>query len=230
MKIEEKKQAEIKRMLGAKAAMFVQDGMCVGLGTGSTATYFIESLIERVRVGLSISAVASSNASLKQAQKGGIPTSDFSQITSIDLTVDGADEVDPQKRLIKGKGGALTREKIVAAASKRTLIIVDASKMVQTLGRVGLPIEILPFGYRFTLQHLQKAGYEGTLRLQGTTPYVTDNGNYIYDIHTPQCFNNPEASHHSIIEIPGVIETGFFFNLASSILIGYPNGVIELKE
>lgn len=232
MALDIKTQDQIKQALGEKAASLVLDGMLVGLGTGSTAAYFIKSLIKRVRAGLKITCVSSSNASSKLAHDGGIEVLDMSEVDSIDLVVDGADEVDPQKRLIKGKGGALLREKILAAASKQMVVIVDESKLVEELGRSGLPVEILPFGARATIAHLDKLGLKGKLRASSNTKdafYITDNGNYIFDVTYPTLFSEPEKTHAAIIQIPGVIETGFFFNLASRLLIGYVNGNIELK-
>ncbi len=229
MKLDMTKQEEIKRSLGEKAATFVESGMLVGLGSGTTATHFIDSLIKRYQEGLKITAVSSSISSLERARSGKIPVVDMKEVSEIDLTVDGADEVDSKNRMIKGGGGALTREKIIASSSKKMIVIIDESKLVKVLGCFGLPLEILPFGYLATIQKIQKLGYTGNLRKKENAPYITDNGNYIFDIHVPDAFPHPEKDHQQIINIPGVIETGFFFNLPSAILVGYLNGKIAFR-
>lgn len=230
MKLDVTKQEEIKRELGKQAADLVEEGMLVGLGTGTTATCFIESLIKRVQEGLKITAVSSSESSLQLAALGGIPVIDMKQVTEIDITIDSADEIDPKNRLIKGGGGALTREKIVASSSKKVVIIADESKLVKVLGHFGLPVEILPFGFLATIQKLQTFGYAGNIRKKkDNSLYLTDNGNYIFDVHIPDEFPNPENDHQQIVNIPGVVETGFFFNLASNVLVGYSNGKIAFR-
>lgn len=231
MKLNPDAQDELKKAVGLKAATLVEEGMLVGLGTGSTASYFIESLIERCKNGLKITAVSSSVRSLNMAKGGGIPILSMDDVISIDLTIDGADEVDPKKRLIKGGGGALLREKIIASTSKQMVVIVDESKLVQTLGQFGLPIEIIPFGYKATIAKINLKGYEGTLRLKNEgSPYQTDNGNFIYDIHHPSSFPNPEEDHDRIINLPGVVETGFFFNLPLRVLVGQSDGNVNFVE
>jgi ribose 5-phosphate isomerase A len=230
MHLSEKEQTEIKRRLGKEAASYVEEGMLVGLGTGSTAACFIHYLSLRCQSGLKITAVSSSEKSLELARAGGIPTIDMTDVTSIDLTIDGADEVDPRLRLIKGGGGAHVREKILASTSKKMLVIIDESKLVSTLGKCGLPIEILPFGYHATIAKLHRYGFDGKLRMtKEGSPYKTDNGNYIFDIRSPDLFPHPEEVHDLIIQTPGVLDTGFFFNLASSLLIGYADGSCELR-
>lgn len=215
-------QKAIKRSLGKQSADLVEEGMLVGLGSGSTASCFIESLIVRCREGLKITAVASSKHSMELAQAGGIHVLDMDLVTQIDLTVDGADEVDKKNRLIKGGGGAHTREKILASTSRKVIIIVDESKMVDVLGRCGVPIEILPFGFNATIDKVQKLGMHGTLRKNHNGSfYITDNGNYLFDIQQPKLFPHPENIHEALINIPGVVETGFFFNLPIELLVGY---------
>lgn len=221
------KQNEIKRLLGEKAAECVQEGMLIGLGTGSTAAYFISSLILRCKHGLHIRAVSSSERSLEQAKEGNIPLANLEEMTEIDLTIDGADEVDPYWRMIKGKGGALVREKILASSSKKMIIIIDESKLVAQLGKSHLPVEILPFAINSTLNRLSKAGYKGKLRQNQNKLYISDNGNYIFDIESPHQFSDPEKDHQKIINIPGVVDTGFFFDLATNVLVGYGDGRIE---
>lgn len=217
----------IKKNIGIAAANLVQNGMTVGLGTGSTAHCFIESLIERCKLGLKIQAVASSQASLSQAKQGGIPVIDINKITSIDMTIDGADEIDPLKQMIKGAGGALLREKILATMSHEMVVIIDESKLVSKLGKRSLPVEILPFACLATIHRLEKMGYKGAWRKdENGSFFITDNGNYIFDIQFDTLRDHPKQDHEAIIQLPGVIETGFFFNLAGRVIIGFADGQI----
>lgn len=228
MKMDEKRQEEIKKKLGAHAATLIQDGMLVGLGSGSTASFFIESLILRCRQGLKIKTVSSSLKSLEMAKKGGIPCMEMDQVTEIDLTVDGADEIDPKWRMIKGGGGAHVREKILASTSKEMLVLVDESKLVKQLGKCGLPLEIIPFGFQATIRKLEKKGFTGNVRKDKTGAiHVTDNGNYLFDIHSPPLFDAPEQANEIIKKIPGVVDTGFFFNMATSVLVGFGDLTIK---
>lgn len=205
--------------------------MIVGLGTGTTARYFIEKLVERHKKGLRIQVVASSEGSLEQARQGGLPILDLEKIDHIDITVDGADEIDPQKRMIKGGGGALLREKILAASSKEMVVVIGRNKWVDALGKFPLPVEIAPFANHLTIKKIENAGFHGTLRLtkEGKL-YWTDNGNLIYDIQLSYPCSKPEAVDATLRGIPGVITTGFFFNLAGRVIIGLPNGQVEIKN
>lgn len=218
----------IKKRVGTFAAELIEEGSLVGLGTGSTAYFFIERLAERCHSGLHIQAVASSHASYELAQKKGIPLADIDTLTHIDITVDGADAVDPQKRLIKGGGGALLREKIIATMSKEVIIIVDDSKLLKTLGSHPLPVEIVPFATQATKHQIEALGFTGTYRktLDGS-PFITDNHNLIFDITSP--LSSPELVHTALMQLPGVVETGLFFNLATQILIGHADGTIERR-
>lgn len=219
-----------KRAAGEAAAKFIEEGMLVGLGTGSTAAFFIEALGKRCQEGLKITAVATSQQSAIQAQHLGIPVIDSSKITSIDITVDGADEIDPQKNMIKGGGGALLREKLLAAASKEMVVIVDETKLVDHLGTHPLPVEIISFAYRTTLLRLEKAGYKGVLRLnRDQSIFLTDNGNYIFDIQYNNHILDPQKEEERLKEITGVVETGLFFGLAKRVLIGYEDGFVKIK-
>lgn len=219
-----------KKAAGKAAADFIQNGMLIGLGTGSTASCFIDCLIDRCRKGLQVTAVTTSERSQKQALQGGIKLIDINSITTLDITVDGADEIDQQKRMIKGGGGALLREKIVACMSKEMIVIVDSNKVVDFLGRFYLPVEICPFAFKSTLYHLEQLNYQGILRITSANElYRTDNGNYIYDVHLSYPCLNPERDHDRIRSIPGVIETGFFFKLAGRVIVGFEDGHTEIK-
>lgn len=222
---------EIKKNVGYKAAELIENNMLVGLGTGSTTFYFIERLIQLFQQGLKVEVVASSKKSFVQAKQGGLPLLDIDTLSSLDLTVDGADQIDSQKRMIKGAGGAHVREKIMASMSQEMLVIVDESKIVKDLGRIKLPVEVLPFALTATIHHIAQAGYKGALR---TTPdqslYITDNQNYLFDIYFPCTISFPEQEHQKLIQIPGVLDTGFFFNLAKRVLIGFFDGQIVTRQ
>lgn len=212
------------------AADLIQDGMLVGLGTGSTANFFIDSLIQRVQNGLKIMAVATSFRSLQRAQKGGIPILEIETLSEIDIAVDGADEIDYQKQMIKGGGGALLREKIVASMSKERVVIVDSSKLVDHLGRFPLPVELIPFAWRATVKKIEDAGYRGDLRKNKEgNPFVTDNGNWIYDIALSYPCLNPEKEDQILKNIPGILETGFFLRLAGPVVVGFPDEKVEIR-
>ena len=219
----------IKKAVGYKAAELIESGMRVGLGTGSTAFFFIERLIERCKKGLKIHAVASSVHSLEQAREGKIPLLDIDKVTSLDVTVDGADEIDPQKRMIKGGGGAHVREKIIASMSHEMIVIVDESKLVPQLGVCKLPVEVLPFAHLATLHKIEKAGYKGTFRKKGNSFFITDNGNFLIDIHFDKPRARPEEDHETLIHIPGIVDTGFFFHLAGRVIVGFPDGQVVIK-
>lgn len=222
---------EQKRLVGYAAAERIQSGSIVGIGTGSTVHFFIERLIKRVAEGLSIHAVSSSLDSMKKAQDGGIPILDIETVDEITTTVDGADEIDPEWNMIKGGGGALFREKLLAVHSKEMFVIVDASKRVSQLGKHPLPLEILPFFHTATIHTLHGMGYDGTLRKDpsGKT-YVTDNGNYIYDIRNKTPITTPIQEHERLITIPGVLETGLFFHVAKALFYPDSQGNVVVEE
>ena len=220
-----------KRAAGEKAAALIQNGQIVGLGTGSTAAYFIESLIERVKQGLQITAVSSSRASAEQARRGGIVVLDINEVPHIDITVDGADEIDPQKRMIKGGGGAHVREKILASASDELVIIVDQTKVVPALGRAKLPVEVLFYGSPSTRRKLEKLGYLGHWRMnKDKSLFITENGNLIFDIAFESLPIDPELDHEKILHVPGVVDTGFFFGYAGRVIIGSSDGSTQMIE
>ncbi|MDF2577775.1 MAG: Ribose-5-phosphate isomerase [Chlamydiales bacterium] len=226
------KMQSVKQKLGFEAAKLIENGMVVGLGTGSTAKFFIEALCQRIREeGLKFTAVATSEAAFQQAVKAGLQVlSSDAFFDVIDLTVDGADEIDPNKRLIKGKGGALLREKIVATASKEMIVIADETKLVPQLGQDILPIEVLPFGFGSTLQQIENMGIQARLRttVNGST-FITDGGHWIYDLKCqPELYHNPQGLHHALINLPGVIETGLFIDIAGRMIIGHADGRLEV--
>lgn len=217
-------QDRAKHTAAERAVDSVQTGMIVGLGTGSTARYAIELLGERVRQGLDIRGVPTSVQTQRLAESVGIPI--LEEFDAVDLTIDGADEADRSGNLIKGGGGALTREKIVAAASAEVLIIVDPSKPVETLGSCPLPVEVLPFGWRFVQRRLRDFGCEPVLRTVNGKPFVSDNQNYILDC-TFGAIDEPQALSARLDAIPGVIQHGLFVGLATRIIIGHEDGTAE---
>lgn len=222
-------QDKAKESAALKALEYVEEGMTLGLGTGSTAAYFIKHLIQKCQKGLNIKAVATSLASEKMARDGGIPMTDINSITHLDLVVDGADQIDPNLRLIKGAGGALMREKIVATMSKKMLVIADESKLVEELGLCPLPLEVLPFGTEAIRKQIADLGFAGAWRKKADgSYYLTDNHNRIFDVSLPSQLGNPEIVHEQLRSVPGVLETGFFFNLATTIVIGKKDGTVDI--
>lgn len=224
---------ELKRQAAAKALEQVQDGMKLGLGTGSTAKHFVDLLGERVKSGLKVIGVPTSEATRIQAEACGVPLTTLDAIDHLDLTVDGADEADPDLNLIKGGGGALLREKIVAAASARMIVIADETKVVETLGAFKLPIEVNPFGLVSTRIAIEKAaarlGLSGplTLRASGDGTFTTDGGHYILDASFGR-IPDADALASSLNDIPGVVEHGLFINMASLAIIAGPAGARTL--
>jgi ribose 5-phosphate isomerase A len=215
-----------KRAAAARALDFVHSGMRLGLGTGSTAHHFVALLGERVKAGLAVVAVPTSEATRAQAERLGIALTTLDQTPELDLTVDGADEIAPDLTLIKGGGGALLREKIVAAASAKMVVIADESKWVVTLGRFPLPIEIAPFGATATLRAVEKA-CQGPAALRETTnghPFVTDGGHWVLDARL-QRITDPQALAARLSAVPGVMEHGLFIGLAWTAIVAGPDGV-----
>lgn len=217
----------MKRLAAEAAVDYVKDGMKVGLGTGSTAYFAINKLGERVKEGLQITAVATSVASEQQARELGIPLVPFAQVDRLDLTIDGADELDGSLRLIKGGGGALLREKIVAMGSDRMIVVADESKAVRTLGKFPLPVEIVPFAWEWTLKDILKLGCEAELRREGSELYKTDNGNYIADCRFG-AIEDPAAVAAALQGLPGVVEHGLFIGIADMAIVGKSDGTIDI--
>ena len=222
---------ELKRQAAARALEHVRDGMKLGLGTGSTAKHFVELLGERVRSGLNVVGVPTSEATRADAERCGVALASLDEIDRLDLTVDGADEIDPNLNLIKGGGGALLREKIVAAASDRMIVIADDSKWVATLGRFPLPIEVIPFGLGATQRAVERAfadcGVSGQLAVRKGRDghvFVTDGGHWIVDAHLGRIPDAPRLAQ-SLAAIPGVVEHGLFIGLASTAMLAGANGI-----
>ncbi|TVX92648.1 ribose-5-phosphate isomerase RpiA [Paenibacillus agilis] len=220
---------DAKRIAAERAVDYIQDGMIVGLGTGSTAYWAIQKLGLKVQGGLQIKAIATSVQSEELARNLGIPLVSFAEMNEIDMTIDGADEVDQELNLIKGGGGALLREKIVAAASKQFIVIVDESKLVKRLGTFPLPVEIVPFGHEVTIKKLYDLGYEPRLRKIDNETFVTDNGNYIVDGHFGD-IEAPQELHNKLNLIPGVVDNGLFVNMTRRVVVGYQDGEISELE
>lgn len=217
---------DAKTAAGREAARLVRDGMTIGLGSGSTAEKAIEALGERVAQGLRIRGVSSSARSEELARGLGIEVVTFSEVSSLDVTIDGADEIDSEFRLIKGGGGALVREKLVAAASREMIVVADASKLVRMLGRFPLPVAIIPFAWETTLERLDRLAPCARLRQRDGRPYVTDDGLYIVDLDC-ESIEDPEAVDAALQSLPGVVETGLFLNIATQVVIGHDNGHTE---
>lgn len=228
--------ADAQKRAAAEAALdLIEPGMKLGLGTGSTAKHFVDLLGEKVKDGFDVVCVPTSQATHDQAEALGIPLATLDQEPSLDLVVDGADEIDDELRLIKGGGGALLREKIVAAASGGMVVIADESKLVETLGKFPLPVEVVPFGLTATM-HLvellaEDAGCTGEIKVRKNsdgTPFETDGGHYILDC----AFGNipePDELDQMLRFTPGVVETGLFVGVADIAIIGGPEGVVLLE-
>jgi len=228
---------EVRKEAAARAALaLVESGMRLGLGTGSTASAFVVALAERVREGLDVVGVPTSEATRSLAERAGIPLSTLEETPELDLTVDGADEIDRQLRLVKGGGGALLREKIVAAASKRMVVIADGSKLVERLGRFPLPVEVSPFGHGSTrdaiVRLFEDLGQRGPIMLRSDgagAPFRTDNGNLVYDCHLAE-IASPERTAERLDAVPGVMGHGLFIGLCSRALIADADGVKTLER
>jgi ribose 5-phosphate isomerase A len=225
-----------KRAAAARAVEFVRPGMRLGLGTGSTAKHFVELIGERVRAGLDIVAVPTSQATRADAERCGIVLTTLDETPELDLTVDGADEIAPDLSLIKGGGGALLREKIVAAASARMIVIADKSKWVTALGRFPLPIEVAPFGLGATRRAVEKviAAIQGpgSLSLRQDKDghaFVTDGGHWIIDAPLGR-IDDPKAIADALSDIPGVMEHGLFIGLAQTAILAGPDGVTVVER
>jgi len=226
---------QLKKAAAAKAVEFVEDGMKLGIGTGSTANEFIRLLALRVKEGLKVTGVATSERSEQLCRELGIPVASLDEMPSLDLDIDGADEIGPKMALVKGGGGALLREKIVAFASVRMLVIADQSKLVETLGAFPLPIEVNPFGLEATklaiVDVAKSLGLSGniSLRVKNNKTFVTDGGHFILDASFSR-ISDPESLSNALFSIPGVVEHGLFLNLANKSVVAMANGEIKVLE
>jgi ribose 5-phosphate isomerase A len=215
----------------ARASLkFVQDGQVVGLGTGSTAAHFIQLLGEKVKNGLRIRGIPTSVRSRELAQSLGIPLTTLDECQDIAVTVDGADEVDPQLRLIKGGGGALLREKIVASATKQLVIVADATKQVERLGKFPLPVEVIRFAQALVTKRIAALGADVRLRTNPDgQPFVTDEHNHILDCRFGE-IRDPDELSHQLSDMPGVVEHGLFIGMASVVLFARGSEIVELRR
>lgn len=222
---------DLKQLVGKEAVGFVKPGMKLGIGTGSTAEAFVRELAKACDQGLNIIGVPTSVRTADLCKKLGVPLTTLDEIPKLDLTIDGADEIDPELNLIKGGGGALLREKIVAAASDEMLVIVDQSKLVETLGAYPLPIEVNQFGLRATTEMIKaicsRISPDGTIRLrmaEDDKPFITDGGHYIIDASFGRIVD-PKALSVELNAIPGVVEHGLFTGLASKAIVAETTGI-----
>lgn len=224
-------EADPKQVAGEHAATLVKDGSVVGLGTGSTAIFAVRALGRRLKEeGLEIWGIPTSNRTEQEARAVGISITTLEAHPHVDITIDGADEVDPRLTLIKGRGGALLREKIVAQASRREVIICDASKVVAKLGvKTPLPVEVLRFGWMTTRSHLERLKSKARLRETDGSPFVSDNGNYIIDCQF-RGIGDPEQLEEDINTIAGVVENGLFVGLAHLVVVGQKDGTVKLMR
>lgn len=223
MTLSEKAAAQ-KKAAGEKAVEYIKDGMIVGLGTGSTVYYTIRKVAGLLSEGLKIQAVPTSKKTERLAGEGGIPCLSMEAADRIDLDIDGVDEIDGDFNAVKGGGGALFREKIVADMAETVIWVLDESKLVDRIGAFPLPLEVLPFGYRHTISRLKEVSAAQTLRMQDGKPFVTDNGNYIVDVLIKKTTDRRELNG-ILKSIPGVIETGLFLNMCRRIIVGTDAGV-----
>ena len=220
-----------KEVAGRRAAEFVGDGTVVGLGTGSTAEFAIRAIGARVADGLSIKAIPTSEASAALARELDIELTTLADHPAVDLTIDGADEVDPALDLVKGLGGALLREKIVAAATARQSIIGDPTKLVERRGtQAPLPVEVVPFATAPVARALAERNSEPTLRMQGGAPFVTDNGNHIIDARFPRGIDDARGTDTWLNTLPGVVENGLFVAMTHLVVVGEDDGSSRLIE
>lgn len=215
---------EAKRLAAERALDFVPDGAVLGLGSGSTAALVVHGLVERIAAGLRVLGVPTSRATEALARSLGIPLASLDDFPQLDVAIDGADEIDPQGQLVKGRGGALWREKIVATSSARFVVVADESKLVRHLGeRVPLPVEIAAFGAPATLRHIERLGCRVELRRRDGQVFVSDAGNFIADC-AGLPLENPHRVDAALRQVPGVVETGLFLDLAPILVIGSPDG------
>ena len=219
----------LKEVVGKEAVKYVEDGMIVGLGTGSTVFYFVHALADRVKEGLNIQMVSTSIQTVELAKSLGLNIKELEEIDHIDLAVDGVDEIDKNFNAIKGGGAALFREKIVADIAKEVIWIYDESKDVEKLGKFNLQVEILPFGYSHTVRKLTEAGLNPVIRKKDGEILITDNHNYIADLHLGYGFDIEEVKQ-KLANIVGVVEHGLFLNMCKLCIKGTPGGAVIINN
>jgi len=213
-----------KQLAAEYSVNFIEDGMIVGLGTGSTVAFMLQRLSERIKAGLNITAVSSSQATTKLANSLGIKISKLTDVDEIDITIDGADEVDEGLNGIKGGGGALLHEKIIASISNKNIWIVDSSKLVKTLGKFPLPIEAVKFGCTHLCIKLESNGFKPCIRMKGNTRLITDENNYIIDLKMEN-ISNSAGLDAKLKSFAGVVETGLFYGVADTVIAGVGNKI-----
>ncbi|MEO5681796.1 MAG: ribose-5-phosphate isomerase RpiA [Chitinophagaceae bacterium] len=219
---------ETKKLAAVKALEYIRPGTTIGIGTGSTVYWFIQELARRVQQGFVCRAVPTSSDTNTLATRLGISMCALNDVTTIDVTIDGADEIDPQLNLIKGGGGALLQEKMVAAASDKLVIIADSSKYVTQLGAFALPVEVIPYGWKQVQQHIQSMYKISTaLRMKNDQPLVTDHGHYILDSHFGQIPNALQLAQ-ALNMIPGVVDNGLFIKMAREVIIADTAGNVKI--
>jgi ribose 5-phosphate isomerase A len=219
-----------KKMAAERSLEYVHDGQVVGLGTGSTAAYFIVRLGARVKQGMKVRGIPTSDRSRDLAMSLGIPLTSLDEVQQIDVTVDGADEFDPQLRLIKGGGGALLREKIVASASRQVVIVADSSKRVPVLGGFPVPVEVVPFAQALLVKRISELGARVVRRLDAAgAVYITDTGNQILDCHFGR-IPDADSLAQRLSGMPGIVEHGLFIDLASVVLMATGGEVVEIRR
>jgi len=221
---------EIKKLVAEKAVDLVQDGMVLGIGSGSTVAYFIAAIAKKFREGLVCTSVTTSSQTKLLAGKEGIKLTELNDVSFIDLTIDGADETDHQLQLIKGGGGYLLQEKMVAASSRELVVIADNKKYQPFLGEFPLPVEVIPYGWKQVRSKIENSfGIEAKLREKEGNPFTTDHGHYILDC----CFQkieDPAGLNARLHLIPGIVETGLFVDMCNKAIIGFPDGSTQIIE
>ena len=220
---------DMKKMAGDKAAEYVKDSMVVGLGTGSTAYHMVNAIGERVKNGLKIQAIPTSKATEAQARELGIPLLTIDEVDHVDLDIDGVDEIDPQFNAIKGGGGALYREKVVATLAKEVIWIMDESKLVDHIGAFHLPVEIAQYGSKQAMARMEEYGWNPVLRVRDGKTFVTDNGNYIADLHLGAGFDIADV-REKLGTIVGVLEHGLFLNMCKRMIVGTSSEGVRVIE
>lgn len=227
----------LKKKAADKALSFIKNGMIIGLGTGSTTEFFIDGLIQKYKEGMNFKVVASSKRTEKKAVEGGLLLLDINDVDKIDIVVDGADEVDSKKNMIKGGGGALLREKILASTTNNLIIIIDETKYVEKLGKTKktkktkIPIEVIQYGYKYIMNKIKDVGFsEVCLRKINSKPFLTDNNNYIIDSFFSLEMKDLKKTEKELISIPGVVETGLFYDFDPKIIIAYSSSRVQIID